>query len=448
MQESQTRARWPLVLWASQGLVPLAVLIYGGARLLRNTPQSKLLWPAMIACTLWLLVVALPLRSPRGRRRLVDMRLKLLSLALALGLCSLVGEVMVRALCRRDADGNYFYRRVRLLPYRTPVEDRRKHIETYLRSGSRNWDPQLGWRHEQPIRTGKQPKVYAKRPAPGVLRVCILGDSFTYGAEVAYEDSWGYVLQESLRRRGTQVEVLNFGVGAYGMDQAYLRWEAEASQYSPALVIFGILPVAMVRRNGDMLRINRPMEGIPFTKPRFVEDGDGLRVVNQPTLPPERILGVMENLSDWPLMRYEFFHDAEDYERRFYHASKLITLAVQAFQGKHRHEATLERELALHGLSLRITRAFRDSVEATGADFVVVHFPDKRSLLAVRRGKPMVHAAFLERVAAEFRYIDTTAALSRAGEATSLDALFAPGGHYGPAGNRVAASVIEKEVLR
>jgi len=49
-----------------------------------------------------------------------------------------------------------------------------------------------------------------------------VGDSFTFGQEVTYEESWGYLLEKAL---GSEFQVLNFGVAMYGVDQAYLRYE-------------------------------------------------------------------------------------------------------------------------------------------------------------------------------------------------------------------------------
>jgi hypothetical protein len=80
---------------------------------------------------------------------------------------------------------------------------------------------------------------YAREPRPGVLRIAVFGDSYTYGAEVRDEDSWPRVLERDLGERGIPTEVLNFGVGAYGMGQAYLRWRILGQGYEPDLVTFG-----------------------------------------------------------------------------------------------------------------------------------------------------------------------------------------------------------------
>ena len=60
----------------------------------------------------------------------------------------------------------------------------------------------------------------------------------------------------------------------------------------------------------------------------------------------------------------------------------------------------------------------------------------------------MAHADLMRRLSAEFRYVDPLQALVRTAQASSMDDLFAPNGHYGPVGNRVVATVVEKELFR
>ena len=57
-----------------------------------------------------------------------------------------------------------------------------------------------------------------KRP-DGSLRLACFGDSFTFGDEV--QDAWCYPAM--LEQRNPGLEALNYGVGAYGTDQALLQ---------------------------------------------------------------------------------------------------------------------------------------------------------------------------------------------------------------------------------
>ena len=52
------------------------------------------------------------------------------------------------------------------------------------------------------------------RKAPGVFRIAAIGDSVTFGWGVEDEEAWPVLVEQRLRERGVDAEVLNFGVPA------------------------------------------------------------------------------------------------------------------------------------------------------------------------------------------------------------------------------------------
>jgi len=75
-------------------------------------------------------------------------------------------------------------------------------------------------------------------PREGVLRVAILGDSFTEARQVALEDAYPSVLEGALDRcRDEEVEVLAFGVSGYGPAQERLLFEHRVAAYRPDVVL-------------------------------------------------------------------------------------------------------------------------------------------------------------------------------------------------------------------
>ena len=76
------------------------------------------------------------------------------------------------------------------------------------------------------------------------VRVALIGDSMTYGSEVRCEDSWGHVLEAHL---GPAVQVLNFGVVAYGLNQVWLRYERDTQPWKPQIVLIGITSEEILR---------------------------------------------------------------------------------------------------------------------------------------------------------------------------------------------------------
>jgi len=100
---------------------------------------------------------------------------------------------------------------------------------------------------------------YSYLKPPGVKRIVTLGDSFTMGHEVSFEDTFSRVLEDVLRKSGVSVEVLNTGVSGYGTAEECLYLERELFKYSPDVVIVGFFGndlVDNVRSNLFALRGN------------------------------------------------------------------------------------------------------------------------------------------------------------------------------------------------
>lgn len=114
-------------------------------------------------------------------------------------------------------------------------------------------DPELGWRprpqvsgvHERrrsfrsTFRTnsrGLRDRDYPLARVPGLVRIVVLGDSFTWGYGVNDQE----VFTERLEALLDSVEVINLGVAAYGLAQeiAYLR--REGFLYNPDMVILAL----------------------------------------------------------------------------------------------------------------------------------------------------------------------------------------------------------------
>ena len=86
---------------------------------------------------------------------------------------------------------------------------------------------------------GMRDREYPFDKEPGVFRIALLGDSFMEASHVDESDAFFYVLETLLRERGFNVEVLNFGVAAYGSAQSRIRLERDALRYDPDLILYG-----------------------------------------------------------------------------------------------------------------------------------------------------------------------------------------------------------------
>ena len=210
-------------------------------------------------------------------------------------------EIAVRLGGETDADGQFSFLSYTLPPYALPLNQLRPQIEGYLDNQNRTIfvpDPETGWMY-RPNATFydglfkingasmRSHRKYALQPAKDSLRIAVFGDSFAVGDEVNGDEVWGYHLERLLNEAGTIAEVLNFGVGGYGMGQAYLRWQTQGKNYSPDFVIFVFQPENL-DRNVNVFRLLYLQSGIVYSKPRFILEGGRLGLVNSPALPRKR----------------------------------------------------------------------------------------------------------------------------------------------------------------
>lgn len=142
------------------------------------------------------------------------------------------------------------------------------------------YDPQVGWVQLSDMRMGVGEGTFttgefgARMPTPEIKplahhAVLAVGDSFTAGSEVGDGGSWPAQLQGMIGK-----DVVNAGVGGYGVDQMVLRAETLVPVLQPDALIVGVLAQ-------DSLR--NPMSvygGAP--KPYFTIEGERLAPHNQP----------------------------------------------------------------------------------------------------------------------------------------------------------------------
>jgi len=136
-----------------------------------------------------------------------------------------------------------------------------------------NRDELLGWPEPAAIGHGEFDRSGSRRvpayPDP-LLPSCValFGDSFTWGAEVAPEETWGNALAHRLGCR-----VANYGVPGYGTDQALLRFRDRIADPAPVVVLAHF--TEDIVRNVNQFRLFLGARNFGF-KPRFVLDDDQL----------------------------------------------------------------------------------------------------------------------------------------------------------------------------
>lgn len=87
----------------------------------------------------------------------------------------------------------------------------------------------------------RDPEVHAAKGDPGKVRILLVGDSYTFGHGVQYEQSWAALVREYFERDGKPVEIINAGVPGYSTTQQVLYLERLVDQFAPDVVAIGFV---------------------------------------------------------------------------------------------------------------------------------------------------------------------------------------------------------------
>jgi hypothetical protein len=384
-------------------------------------------------------------------------------LFLSLGIALAAGEVFVRVAGHVDEDGTFFFRGRAIPPYALPVKHARQLIDQYLHDPASYfvYDPDLGWTN-RPNSCAlarmycansfglRSDRDYSAAIPPATLRISLFGDSFIHGNDVQLADTIAPQLEEILAARGVKSEALNFGVGAYGFDQAWMRYQRDGTHFDTNVVVQG-MQIENASRDITVFRlIAFPTSAIPFSKPRFFLSGaDQLRVVNKPAIEPQRIPNALANFYRSPLRKYDVWF-TDKYQHHWYSRSRLISTFVELIRARKSGTLTAPpRDVSSpDGEAMNVTLAIlqreHDEVLKSGKRFLLVELPLRESIEAVVAGKPDPWAAHVARVSSRFELVSTMPGFVAYAKEHGVGSLFV--GHYSRAGNRLIAEAIADRV--
>lgn len=340
--------------------------------------------------------------------------------------------------------------RVALLPY---VVDRAAAKRGWDQAATSTYivrDEQLGWT----LRPNGEAGLYAANadglrgrvgehvdPAlpPDRFRLSVYGDSFTHGDGVALDDTW----PEQIQRLEPRLQVLNFGVPAYGTDQAFLRFRRDGRRFEANAHVLCIWPEDVVRNINVVRFYLVPTGEIGTSKPRFVLSPTGLELFNSPVLPEESFLGTVSGERVASAERVDrWYREAEQRFPAWYHvqAARIGASLVNAYR---RRELRRRMYLDEEGEALRVTVAiatqFARAVAAGGSRAIVAILP-MRDLLDEQSSGEFPLAEMIR--AGGVEVIDLGEPFARRALEAGVDTMFFADGHLTPAGNRVVAEIL------
>jgi hypothetical protein len=279
---------------------------------------------------------------------------------------------------------------------------------------------------------------HAALPAPGVRRVLACGESFTFGEEVADADVWCARLEAHV----PDLEVLNYGVGGYGTDQALLRLEREGRGPAEAVLV-GLL-LENIGRNVNRYRPLWYPLSQPAAKPRYRATDGGLVLVPQPfATHAEFVAAVRSGAVLERLAEHEHWSASPLPAWLEWSAAARLVGARSAYAARASEPLWTDTDGEPFVTTIALLAGFRDAARALGIERVlVVVFPTKADLRRELEGDvrfwTTLHAALAAR---GIECVDTTDALAEEARRSGLDALWLES-HFSALGNDVVARAV------
>ena len=364
-----------------------------------------------------------------------------------------LGEAAARLLSTRMPDGRTAVAGVPLLPYdwSATVERNREllreapdNISYFVADDLLGWTVGPGRRSKNGLYASSVEGIRSEDPGDSYAkdrpkrRIAVVGDSFSFGLEVPFEDSWAHRLEQAL---GPGTQVLNFGVDGYGVDQAYLRYMRDVRPWKPDLVIFGFINHDLYRSMAVYAFVSFPEWGLPFGKPRFVVENGKLGLLNTPVLSPGQILQ-RASIFDLPFVQLDPGFQAREWRWHAYYGSRLARLVLSRFEPAPVPGAQAS-DAAMAEVNAALFASFAETAKKEGSIPYLVYFPSRGDFIGQNRlAKDGILEMLPER---RIEHENLTDCIAKLGEPT---AFIAGRPHYSPAGNAAVAACLEPAVRR
>lgn len=329
--------------------------------------------------------------------------------------------------------------------------------------GLTGYSESLGWTNKPNVATpdgihisnskGLRGKAEFQNAKPlAKKRISTFGDSFTYGMEVSGQQTW----QQHLESLSAEYQTLNFGVGAHGPDQAFIRYLNEGRQFENDYVFIGY----MSENIGRILNVYRPFymptTGIPVTKPRFKIAGKQLRKIEN----PNQSLTAYEDLLNQPAAAMRRYGKEDFYFQRGYAAGifdwssavRLAKMAQATFLRQPVYDKTGVYNRDGEGFKLlkKILEEFYLQVQADGAEPIILISPQFIDVARRHEGRPVKYQPLLEWLDEQnYQYIDLMGAVVEFDKDNVIYDFFSRSkGHYSSLGNQAVAQAVHQHLLQ
>ncbi|HEV8583220.1 MAG TPA: SGNH/GDSL hydrolase family protein [Thermoanaerobaculia bacterium] len=312
-------------------------------------------------------------------------------------------------------------------------------------------DAVLGWSLRPGFRSpectvdaeGRRRAPDRPQPATNAVRLAAFGDSFTFGGDVVDRDAY----PEALARLDERLDIANYGVPAYGLDQAFLRYLKERRAARSQVVIIGYMSENICRHVSVFRPFYNPTTVFPLAKPRYLPGERGLSLFPNPLPTPEAYRRLLahpaETLAE--LGRHDVYYHARPHAGPLDRSATVRLVKLAAAQ----LEPTTRDDCYADGEAFQVTsRLFSDFYETAlrdGTQPVILIFPQRADLAGWRSDRRKSYTPLLRSLAGKgYRVVDAMAAFDEAGRERSIDELVP--GHLSPLANMLVAEHLRRRL--
>jgi hypothetical protein len=307
------------------------------------------------------------------------------------------------------------------------------------------WTLRPGFRSPQvAVDTLGRRRALDRPPAEAnAVRLATFGDSFTFGGDVGDRDAF----PEALARLDQGIDVANYGVPAYGLDQAFLRYLEERREAKAEIVIIGYLSENICRNVGVFRPFYNPNTVFPLAKPRYLLERGGLRLLRNPLPSPDSYRQLLENPAETlaDLGRHDSYYRTRAQVGPWDRSAtvRLVKLAAAQLSPTSRDGCYGSEEA--YSVTTRLFDLFYETVLQDGAQPVILVFPT-RDEVARWRGQRRKHYAPLLRFLEDekYQFVDSMEVFDGVGPDMSIDELIP--GHLSPLANTLVAEHLRRRL--
>ncbi len=321
------------------------------------------------------------------------------------------------------------------------------------------FNPHLGWDYPPNIVYELSGDIYSHGPNGerinatnyGATSIATYGDSFTYGAEVGDAETWQTFLASKIKSN-----VLNFGIGGSGTDQALLKYKMHDNM-SPRVVFLGIFPENINR----VVNVYRPFyshhEANALTKPRFVAEDDKFRLLTNPISRVEDVkklldTGFVRQLGEFdywyqldhklPRISFPYVYSLFRYRKPVFEQITLSASRIMPSAFKPVFPWNLYSEPEPFSVMRYIVDSFVETAESRGSIPVIVIMPHKDQVQELLDYKVSRFEPLLVHMRQKgYRFIDLVQSVAEKNpDRSQLEKWYQ--GHATEEGNRLAAELI------